>query len=37
MIVLKALALAVGAGFVFTMFSGDLGADIVLAVMACLA
>ncbi len=37
MIVLKILAVVVGAGILFTMYSGDLGADVVLAIMACLA
>jgi hypothetical protein len=37
MIVLKVFALVVGAGILFTMYSGDLGADVVLAIMACLA
>lgn len=37
MIRLKAIAAALGAGFVFAMFSGDLGADVVLAVVACLS
>jgi hypothetical protein len=37
LIALKAIAAALGAGFIFTMFSGDLGADVVLAVVACLS
>lgn len=37
MIVLKIFAVVVGAGILFTMYSGDLGADVVLAIMACLA
>ncbi|MFK4725174.1 hypothetical protein ABIE89_006274 [Bradyrhizobium niftali] len=37
MIVLKVFAVVVGAGILFTMYSGDLGADVVLAIMACLA
>ena len=37
MIVLKVFALVVGAGILFTMYSGDLGAAVVLAIIACLA
>lgn len=37
MITLKAIALVVGAGFIFTAYSGDLGADVVLAIVACLS
>jgi hypothetical protein len=37
MIVLKVFAVVVGAGILFTMYSGDLGADVVLAIIACLA
>lgn len=37
MITLKAFALVVGAGFIFTAYSGDLGADVVLAIVACLS
>jgi hypothetical protein len=37
MITLKAIAVARGAGFIFAMFSGDLGADVVLAIVACLS
>lgn len=36
MITLKAIGL-VGAGFIFTAYSGDLGADVVLAIVACLS
>jgi hypothetical protein len=37
MITLKAIALVVGAGFIFAAYSGDLGADVVLAIVACLS
>jgi|KBSMisStandDraft_5_1062788.scaffolds.fasta_scaffold9604679_1 hypothetical protein len=37
MITLKAIALVVGAGFIFAMYSGELGADVVLAIVACLS
>jgi hypothetical protein len=37
MIILKLLAVALGAGFLFSMYSGDLGADVVLAIVSCLA
>jgi hypothetical protein len=37
MITLKAIGLVVGAGFIFTAYSGDLGADVVLAIVACLS
>jgi hypothetical protein len=37
MITLKAIALVVSAGFIFAMYSGELGADVVLAVVACLS
>lgn len=37
MMTLKAIALVVGAGFIFAMSSGELGADVVLAVVACLS
>lgn len=37
MIALKAIALVAGAGILFAMYSGDLGADVVLAIIACLA
>jgi hypothetical protein len=37
MITLKAIVVALGAGFLFTMYSGDLGADVVLAIIACFA
>ncbi|TWB04545.1 hypothetical protein FBZ96_1021022 [Bradyrhizobium stylosanthis] len=37
MIALKLLAVALGAGFVLSMYFGDLGADVVLAIISCLA
>lgn len=37
MIILKVFAVAVAAGVLFTMYSGDLGADVVLAIVSCLA
>ncbi|MET4023059.1 hypothetical protein ABIC10_008200 [Bradyrhizobium sp. S3.2.12] len=37
MITLKTIAVVLGAGFIFTMYSGDLGADVVLAIVACLS
>jgi len=37
MITLKAIAVALGAGFLFTVYSGDLGADVFLAIIACFA
>ncbi|MET3991935.1 hypothetical protein ABIB95_003766 [Bradyrhizobium sp. LA2.1] len=37
MIILKVFAVVLGAGILFTMYSGDLGADVVLAIVSCLA
>jgi len=37
MIALKVIAVAIGAGVVLSMYFGDLGADVVLAIMSCLA
>ena len=37
MLTIKAIALVLGAGFIFTMYSGDLGGDVVLAIVACLS
>ncbi|MHC2619273.1 hypothetical protein ACVIW2_001305 [Bradyrhizobium huanghuaihaiense] len=37
MIALKVMALTLGAGIAFWMYSGELGADVVLAILACLA
>lgn len=37
MIILKVLAVVLAAGVLFTMYSGDLGADVVLAIVSCLA
>jgi hypothetical protein len=37
MITLKAVALVVGAGFIFAAYSGELGPDVVLAIVACLS
>ena len=37
MIALKLIAVAVGAGVVLSLYSGDLGADVVLAIISCLA
>jgi hypothetical protein len=36
MITLKVIAIALGAGVLFSMYSGDLGADIVLAIASWL-
>lgn len=35
MISLKAIALVVGTGFIFAAYSGELGPDVVLAIVAC--
>jgi hypothetical protein len=37
MITLKAIALLVGAGSILAVYSGELGADVVLAIVAFLA
>jgi hypothetical protein len=37
MITFKVIALALGAGALFSMYSGDFGADLVLAIVSCLA
>ncbi len=37
MITLKAIAVITAAGLIFTMFSGDLGAEVVLAIATCLS
>jgi hypothetical protein len=36
MIALKVIALALGVGALFAMYSADLGADFVLAMVSCL-
>jgi hypothetical protein len=35
MITLKVIALVVGAGFIFAVYSGDVGAHVALAIVAC--
>lgn len=35
MITLKEIGLVVGAGFIFAAYSGELGPDVVLAIVAC--
>jgi len=37
MIILKVFAVVLGAGVLFTMYSGELSADVVLAIVSCLA
>jgi hypothetical protein len=37
MITLEAISVALGAEFIFTMYLGDLGADVVLAIVTCLS
>ena len=37
MIALKVIALALVAGALLSMYSGDLGADFVLAIVSCFA
>lgn len=37
MIAVKALVLAMGAGILFWTYSGDLGYDVALAILACLS
>ena len=37
MITLKVIAVALGAGILFSMYSGDFGADVVLAIVTCLS
>jgi hypothetical protein len=34
---LKAIAVVLGAGALFSMYSGEFGADLVLAIVACLS
>jgi hypothetical protein len=36
MIALKVIVVALGAGVLFSMYSGDLGADLILAIVSCL-
>ncbi len=36
MIMLKAIAVVLGAELLVSMYSGDLGTDVVLAIVACL-
>ncbi|WFU85313.1 hypothetical protein QA645_22020 [Bradyrhizobium sp. CIAT3101] len=37
MIALKVIALALGLGIALSIYSGDLGSDVVLAIVACLS
>jgi hypothetical protein len=37
MITLKVIAVVLGAGLLFSMYSGELGTDVVLAIVACLS
>lgn len=37
MIALKVVGLVLGAGILLTMYSGDFGADLALAIVACLS
>jgi hypothetical protein len=37
MITLKVIAVALGAGLLLSMYSGDLGADVILTIVACLS
>ncbi len=37
MIALKVIALALGVGIAWSIYSGDLGTDVVLAIVACLS
>jgi hypothetical protein len=37
MIALKVVALALGVGIAWSIYSGDFGADVVLAIVACLS
>jgi hypothetical protein len=37
MIALKVVALALGVGIAWSIYSGDLGTDVVLAIVACLS
>jgi hypothetical protein len=37
MIALKVVALALGLGITWSIYSGDFGADVVLAILACLS
>lgn len=36
MIALKVVAVVIGAGVLVSLYSADLGADVVLAIVACL-
>ena len=36
MITFKVIAIAIGAGAVFWIYSGDLGGDLLLAIVSCL-
>jgi len=36
MIALKVIVVALGAGVLFSMYSGDFGADLILAIVSCL-
>ncbi|MEH2485439.1 hypothetical protein V1280_001378 [Bradyrhizobium sp. AZCC 2230] len=37
MITLKVIAVVLGTGLLFSIYSGELGTDVVLAIVACLA
>jgi len=37
MITLKVIAVVIGAGILASFYSGDLGAEVVLAIVTCLA
>lgn len=37
MIAIKVIALALSVGFAWSIYSGDFGADVVLAIVACLS
>jgi hypothetical protein len=37
MITLKVIAVFIGAGMLVSLYSGDLGADFVLAIVTCLS
>lgn len=37
MVALQLIAVVLGGGILFSMYSGDLGADVVLAIVACLS
>jgi hypothetical protein len=37
MIALKVVALALGVGIAWSVYSGDFGTDVILAIVACLS